>query len=693
VSRPEDSAEREADRIAETVTRPEPADDRAVAPAAAGARPLDAGIRRKLEPAFGTDFSQVQVHTDAQASADAGQLDAQAFTVGRDISFAAGAYAPHTTPGQRLIAHELAHVVRRDSGTVFRQTQPPPPAGGGAPPARVVYLDANIIIQINRGNQPVAQSLRTMRASGVEVLIPPYQYGELVNNPDIPRTATAQRLMLEEMNIKVGAAPEMAQRVDVNIAGQTAAGGNIMQLTDQQLVASAKADGRNVEIWSLDTPFTSNPGQVESTYGVRIAPESQLAPVQGRPDYRVGRQLLGLAPVEISLTGQVSRGGGGGVPPAGVPPGGAPAPPSPSGGGTAGTSYGTGTKIVAGGMAVLIVVSEILGSVARVHSIQQYNIDVGEAQLAFWERFGARPVRGVWDQNDRHPLPAGTKPETSLFGSPSFPYVVDIDIGALNANLPQRIDSYQDFLYFLDAAKTLSTIEEDPQMPQYPTPAQKAESRRYYAWVNNPDREHRRVYDITDLIERIRRAALAELDVAMREHTAALPATERANIYRLRIGAETPVYRSAGGGQRILTAQQIFGPDPWVRTIGARKDVGGWFTTDVRALVVPANTDAQRASLVSGYWVKQRIEDTYDEVRKGGREILERQPAEGPLNSFVAGPEPGAQSRFGQTRYYRPADPDVIWTIAIGELREFWVKAGDLVPVPEEEVSRYAAGH
>jgi len=343
-------------------------------------------------------------------------------------------------------------------------------------------------------------------------------------------------------------------------------------------------------------------------------------------------------------------------------------------------------------MAVLIVVGEILGSVARVHSIQQYNIDVGEAALAFWERFGARPVRGVWDQDEGHPLPAGTKPETSLFGSPSFPYVVDIDIGALDSNLPQRINSYQDFLHFLDAAKTLGTIEEDPEMPQYPTPAQKAESRRYYAWVNNPDREHRRAYDITDLIERIRRAALGELNVAMREQTAGLPATERANIYRLRSGAETRIYRSAGGRQPILTAQQIFGPDPWVRPAGARKDVGGWFRTDVRALVVPANADAQRASLVSGYWVKQRIEDTYDEVRQGGREILERQPAEGPLNSFVAGPEPGAQSRFGQTRYYRPADPDIIWTIAIGELRDFWVKADDLVPVPEEEVARYVAG-
>ena len=465
-----------------------------------------------------------------------------------------------------------------------------------------------------------------------------------------------------------------------------------MQPGDQQLVASVQADGRNAEIWSLDTPFTSNPTQVESVYGVRIAPESQLPPVGGRPDYRVGRQLLGLQPVEISLTGQVTRGGGG-TPPGGPPPGGVP-PAPPQGGATPGaSSYSTGTRVVAGALGILLVVNEILGPIARVRNIQQYNIDVGEAQLAFWERFGAKPVRGVWDQDGQHPLPPETTPETSVFGSPSYPYVVDIDVNALNSNLSARVGSYQDFLYFLDSAKTLGTIEEDPLMPQYPTAAERAQPRRYYAWVNVPDREHRRAYDITDLIDRVRRAALGELDVAMRAQTAGLSATEQASIYRLRSGADTPIYRSAGGGQKILTAQQIFGPDPWVRATGTRKDVGGWFSTDIRVLAVPANADAQRASLVSGYWVKQRIEDTYDEVRAGGREILDRQPAEGPLNSFVAGPEPGSGSRFGQTRYYRPADPDMVWTIAIGELREFWVKASDLVPVPEEEVARYTAGH
>jgi hypothetical protein len=345
--------------------------------------------------------------------------------------------------------------------------------------------------------------------------------------------------------------------------------------------------------------------------------------------------------------------------------------------------------MIAGGVGIIVVLNEILGGINRVRAVQQNNIDMGNARIAFWERFGASPTRCVWDQNGQHPLPPGTAPSTSFFGSPSFPYVVDININAFRSNLPHRIDSYQDFLYFLDAAKTLGVIEEDPPMPPNPNRAEQAEPRRYFAWVNQPDRNNRHLYSITDVVMQVRNAALGELDTAMREQTRALSPQEQNNIYRLKNGAETPIYRSAGGGQRIITAQQVFGPDPWVRTTGQQKDVGGWFSTDMRTLVVPANADAQRAALVSGYWVKQSIEDTLDEVREGGRPILDRQPPEGLLNSFVAGLEPGSRSRFGQTRYYRHPDPSVRWTIALGELREFWVKTSDLERVSRTDIDTY----
>jgi hypothetical protein len=64
----------------------------------------------------GYDFSQVRIHHGAQAAESARAVDARAYTVGRDIVFGAGQYAPHTAAGRRLLAHELTHVVQQSHG-------------------------------------------------------------------------------------------------------------------------------------------------------------------------------------------------------------------------------------------------------------------------------------------------------------------------------------------------------------------------------------------------------------------------------------------------------------------------------------------------------------------------------------------------------------------------------------------------
>ena len=75
--------------------------------------PLDESTRVFMEPRFGRDFSHVQVHTDTQAASSAHAVSALAYTVGRDIVFGAGQYQPGTNAGQRLLAHELAHVAQQ----------------------------------------------------------------------------------------------------------------------------------------------------------------------------------------------------------------------------------------------------------------------------------------------------------------------------------------------------------------------------------------------------------------------------------------------------------------------------------------------------------------------------------------------------------------------------------------------------
>lgn len=71
-----------------------------------GGQPLDATTRAFMEPRFGHDFSQVRVHTDAQAAESARTVHALAYTVGHSLVFDTGQYSPTTASGRRLLAHE-----------------------------------------------------------------------------------------------------------------------------------------------------------------------------------------------------------------------------------------------------------------------------------------------------------------------------------------------------------------------------------------------------------------------------------------------------------------------------------------------------------------------------------------------------------------------------------------------------------
>jgi hypothetical protein len=78
-----------------------------------------------MEPRFGRDFSHVRVHADASAAESADSVNALAYTVGNNVVFGAGQFAPAEKTGLRLLAHELAHVVQQDvAGAVQLHRQP-----------------------------------------------------------------------------------------------------------------------------------------------------------------------------------------------------------------------------------------------------------------------------------------------------------------------------------------------------------------------------------------------------------------------------------------------------------------------------------------------------------------------------------------------------------------------------------------
>jgi hypothetical protein len=80
-----------------------------------------------MEQRFGQDFSRVRVHTGIAATESARAVDALAYTVGPDIVFADGHYAPTTASGRRLLAHELVHTVQ-NAPRIARQEARPQPA-------------------------------------------------------------------------------------------------------------------------------------------------------------------------------------------------------------------------------------------------------------------------------------------------------------------------------------------------------------------------------------------------------------------------------------------------------------------------------------------------------------------------------------------------------------------------------------
>jgi hypothetical protein len=95
-------------------------------------QPLSASERAFFEPRFGADFGDVRVHSDARAAHVAQSVNARAFTLGQDVVFGAAQYAPESSTGQRLMAHELTHVVqqiganKRDSSSLIQKNPGPP---------------------------------------------------------------------------------------------------------------------------------------------------------------------------------------------------------------------------------------------------------------------------------------------------------------------------------------------------------------------------------------------------------------------------------------------------------------------------------------------------------------------------------------------------------------------------------------
>jgi hypothetical protein len=86
-----------------------------------GGQAMPESTKSFMQSRFGADFSDVRIHTGDYAAKLSNQLNAQAFTVGNDIYFNSGKFAPSTSHGKKLIAHELTHTIQQNNNKVSAQ--------------------------------------------------------------------------------------------------------------------------------------------------------------------------------------------------------------------------------------------------------------------------------------------------------------------------------------------------------------------------------------------------------------------------------------------------------------------------------------------------------------------------------------------------------------------------------------------
>ena len=123
----EEDAEKTLHAKQDSASRPAPTPNIEAAVAALGSlgRPLSQATRDFFEPRFGHDFSEVRVHTDANAAASARTIGARAYTVDHNIVFAPGRYSPDTVAGRKAVsaradAHDTAIPIQPRDGVLAK---------------------------------------------------------------------------------------------------------------------------------------------------------------------------------------------------------------------------------------------------------------------------------------------------------------------------------------------------------------------------------------------------------------------------------------------------------------------------------------------------------------------------------------------------------------------------------------------
>ncbi|WP_186812635.1 eCIS core domain-containing protein [Cellulomonas composti] len=186
-----------------------------------GGAALPTQVRRRMETAFGTGLGHVRVHDGPQAAALSSSMSAQAFTTGSDIFFGAGIYTPDSPDGDRVLAHEIAHVVTEGSPGVRRflgfgkKKTPAEKAAKEAKKAKEAE-DARKVKESHKTQAREESNLKESRKQGVA-----------------GREEMARDLALEDENLPAGDPNAPTGTFTKNTQGSGAAMVSLYQLMDQ----------------------------------------------------------------------------------------------------------------------------------------------------------------------------------------------------------------------------------------------------------------------------------------------------------------------------------------------------------------------------------------------------------------------------------------------------------------------------
>jgi hypothetical protein len=136
-------------------------------------QPLPDELLRRLSAELGVDLASVRVHTDDRAARAAAALGARAFTIGDDIYFAAGAYAPASPEGIELIAHEVTHVAQqRGQAGAASASKPRVSRAGDRHEQQADEFGRRFAAGMGRRGDDPAEAVNRMRAEATPIPLP-----------------------------------------------------------------------------------------------------------------------------------------------------------------------------------------------------------------------------------------------------------------------------------------------------------------------------------------------------------------------------------------------------------------------------------------------------------------------------------------------------------------------------------------